>query len=271
MLHFDRLELADFGMKMKKVYETSTSLEAHMVKNLLESEGVDSRIDGEYLQGGVGELQAMGAIRVVVEEDDYPQAREIIDEWESLQPDDTAEDVKSTKTSSATNGFVLGVVLTIGVTYFISGLSITTDGIDYNADGVLDEKWTYQNGRLKETTLDRNRDGQVDAIYSYDYSGIIKTAKLDDNFDGVFEDETVYKEGNAISEELDTNGNDVIDYRVNYKNGVLDTIEFIDERSGKIRKRQFYVLNKLVSDDFDTNADGILDSHYEYDQYEERK
>ncbi|MCK4744413.1 MAG: DUF2007 domain-containing protein [Sulfuriflexus sp.] len=256
---------------MKKVYETSTALEAHMVKNLLENEGVDSRIDGEYLQGGVGELQAIGAIRVVVEEDDYSKAREIIDEWESLQPDDDVADIKSTKTSSATNGFVLGVVLTIGVTYFISGLSITTDGIDYNADGVLDEKWTYQNGRLKETTIDRNRDGNIDVIYSYDYSGIIKTAKFDNNFDGAFEVNTFYKNGNAISEESDTNNNSIIDYRVNYKNGVWDNVEFIDEQSGKVRKRQFYKLNKLVSDDYDTNGDGVLDSHYEYDQYEERK
>ena len=256
---------------MKKVYETSTALEAHMVKNLLENEGVDSRIDGEYLQGGVGELQAMGAIRVVVEEDDYPKAREIIDEWESLQPDDDATSVKTNKTSSATNGFVLGVVLTIGVTYFISGLSITTNGIDYNADGVLDEKWTYQNGRLKETTIDRNRDGNIDAIYSYDYSGIIKTAKFDNDFNEVFEVNTIYKNGNAINEESDTNNNGIIDYRVNYKNDVWDNVEFIDEQSGKVRKRQFYELNKLVSDDYDTNGDGILDSHYDYDQYEERK
>ena len=256
---------------MKKVYESSTALEAHMVKNLLENEGVDSRIDGEYLQGGVGELQAIGAIRVVVEEDDYPQAREIIDEWESLQPDDPAEDVKSTRTSSATNGFVLGVILTAGVTYFISGLSITTDGIDYNADGVLDEKWTYQNGRIKTSTVDRNRDGNVDAKYLYDYSGIIKTEELDDDFDGVFELNTVYEHGNAVSVESDTNKNNVVDYRVNFKDGVLNTVEFIDEQSGNIRKRQFYKLNKLIADDFDTNGDGVLDSHYEYDQYEERK
>jgi len=256
---------------MKKVYESSTALEAHMVKNLLESEGVDSRIDGEYLQGGVGELQAMGAIRVVVEEDDYPQARKIIDEWESLQPDDDAGSSKSTKPSSAVNGFVLGVVLTIGITYFISSLSINTDGIDYNADGVLDEKWTYQNGRIKETIIDRDRDGRIDAKYFFDFSGILKTAEFDNDFDGIFEANVIYKDGNAVSEESDVNKNGIVDYRLKYKNGVLDNIEFIDEQSGRVRKRQFYKLNKLVSDDYDTNGDGVLDSHYDYDQYEERK
>lgn len=256
---------------MKKVYESSTSLEAHMVKNLLENEGVDSQIDGEYLQGGVGELQAMGAIRVVVEEDDYSQARKIIDDWESLQPEEELVDSKSTKTSSATNGFVLGVVLTVGVAYFISSSSITTDGIDYNADGVLDEKWTYQNGRLKETTIDRNRDGNIDAKYFYDYSELLKTAEFDDDFDGVFEDNVIYKNGNVITEESDTNNNGIIDFRAYYKNDLLDMVELIDEQSGKVRKQQFYKLNKLVSDDYDTNGDGILDSHYDYDQYEERK
>lgn len=256
---------------MKKVYESSTALEAHMVKNLLENEGVDSQIDGEYLQGGVGELQAIGAIRVVVEEDDYPQARKIIDTWESLQPDDDADGAKTTKTSSATNGFVLGVVLTVGVAYFISSSSMTTGGIDYNADGVLDEKWTYQNGRLKETTLDRNFDGHVDTKYFYDYSGVLKKAEFDNDFDGIFEANLSYKDGNPISEESDANKNGIVDQRMKFKNGVLDQIEFIDESTGKIRKRQFYKLNKLVADDFDTNGDGILDSHYDYDQYEERK
>jgi len=256
---------------MKKVYETSTSLEAHMVKNLLENEGVDSRIDGEYLQGGIGELQAMGAIRVVVEEQDYSKARKIIDEWESLQPEVEPENVQSTKKSSATNGFVLGVVLTVVIGYWLSSSTISTEGIDYNADGVLDEKWTYQNGRIKQSTIDRNFDGKVDAEYSYDYSGTLKTAKFDDNFDGVFEARARYSDGNIVSEESDTNNNGIIDYRNNFKNGIFTTAEFIDERTGKVRKRQFYKFNKLIADDYDTNGDGILDSHYEYDQYEERK
>ena len=256
---------------MKKVYETSTALEAHMVKNLLENEGVYSRIDGEYLQGGVGELQAIGAIRVVVEEQDYPQARKIIDEWEALQPEEEKTQTQSTKTSSATNGFVLGVAITLAVVYLVFNSPATTEGIDYNADGILDEKWTYQNGRLKETTIDRNRDGKVDEVYSYDYSGILKTARFDKNFDGVFEAKMFYKDGNAVREEADTNSNGIVDHHTYFKNGILNTVEFIDERTGKIRKRQFYKLNKLVADDYDTNGDGVLDSHYEYNQYEERQ
>ena len=63
---------------MKSVYETSNSLEAHMILNLLSQEGIVGRIDGEYLLGGMGELQAMGFIRVLVPDNFYDKALKII-------------------------------------------------------------------------------------------------------------------------------------------------------------------------------------------------
>ncbi|MEN8226403.1 MAG: DUF2007 domain-containing protein, partial [Bacteroidota bacterium] len=42
---------------MKCIFEASSGLEAHMISNLLQQDGIEARIDGEYLQGGVGELQ----------------------------------------------------------------------------------------------------------------------------------------------------------------------------------------------------------------------
>jgi hypothetical protein len=71
---------------MRSVFEASTGLDAHMILNLLQTYGISGRIEGEYLQGGVGELQAIGLVRVLVSEQDYARAREIIDEWESIQP-----------------------------------------------------------------------------------------------------------------------------------------------------------------------------------------
>jgi hypothetical protein len=66
---------------MKTVLHALNSLEAHIVKGLLESEGIASSIFGEYLQGAIGELPANGLIRVVVEESDYDQATKIIENW----------------------------------------------------------------------------------------------------------------------------------------------------------------------------------------------
>jgi hypothetical protein len=71
---------------MKSVYEAASGLDAHMILNLLEQQRISGRIEGEYLQGGIGGIPAMGLVRVLVSEADYAEARKIISEWESVQP-----------------------------------------------------------------------------------------------------------------------------------------------------------------------------------------
>lgn len=68
---------------MKCVYEASNTLDAYMIFNLLLQEGIQGRVDGEYLAGGIGELQAINLVRVMVDKDDYDQAIKIIREWEA--------------------------------------------------------------------------------------------------------------------------------------------------------------------------------------------
>jgi len=70
---------------MRSVFEASSGLDAHMILNLLRQQGIAGRIEGEYLQGGIGELQAMGFVRVLVSEEDYAIAKRIISEWEAIQ------------------------------------------------------------------------------------------------------------------------------------------------------------------------------------------
>lgn len=71
---------------MKTLYQASNALEAHMILNLLEIEGISGRIDGEFLQGGMGELPATGLVRVMVDEKDYQAAKVIVDRWDAAQP-----------------------------------------------------------------------------------------------------------------------------------------------------------------------------------------
>jgi hypothetical protein len=71
---------------MRTLYQASNSLEAHMLLNLLEMEGITARIDGEYLQGGMGELPATGLVRVMVAEEDYQAAKVIAERWDAAQP-----------------------------------------------------------------------------------------------------------------------------------------------------------------------------------------
>ena len=158
-----------------------------------------------------------------------------------------------------------------GVVFLMFNTPVTNDGIDYNGDKFLDEKWFYKGGRLKETRLDRNSDKTYDSIFYYDNRELLSYSKNDNDFDGVFETKTFFYNGNAIREEIDTDQNGSIDYLMHFKNGVLDNIEFYNEENGKVRKRQFFHLGKMVSADYDSNGDGHLDVHYEYDEFEEKK
>ena len=66
---------------MKTVLHALDLIEANLVKGLLENEGIACNVVGEYLQGAIGELPTNGLIRVVVNEEDYDQANEIIEGW----------------------------------------------------------------------------------------------------------------------------------------------------------------------------------------------
>jgi hypothetical protein len=103
---------------MKCVYEASTGLDAHMILNLLEQRHISGRIEGEYLQGGIGELSALGFVRVLVAEEDYAQATQIIREWEAIQPPE-GKSIPETNTSIALRTFVAGVFVGALVMYWL--------------------------------------------------------------------------------------------------------------------------------------------------------
>lgn len=103
---------------MKSVYEASTGLDAHMILNLLEQQGIMGRVDGEYLQGGIGELAAMGFVRVLVADEDHAAAKRIIGEWEAMQPPDKRPEPES-KSSMALRTFVAGGFVGAAIMYWL--------------------------------------------------------------------------------------------------------------------------------------------------------
>ena len=103
---------------MKCVFEASSGLEAHMILNLLELHRIAGRIDGEYLQGGVGELSALGFVRVLVDEKDYTEAGRIISEWEASQPPDAAPEAEA-GTSAVIRTFIAGVFVGALIMYWL--------------------------------------------------------------------------------------------------------------------------------------------------------
>lgn len=252
---------------MKLLYNASNSIEGHMILNLLEQEGLRARIDGEYLQGGVGELQAIGLVRVLVEDEDYEAAKQIVDRWDAYQPETTPAPLnvkRSPSFGSALIGFFIGA---IAVAIFYR-TPITTDGIDYNGDGKLDEKWTYIGQRIAKNEIDRNYDGVIDAIFEYDRAGLVKKSVTDDNFDGVFESKTEFKQGNRVAYRSDTNGDGFKDYRGHFEHDILKRAEFYDPKTRRRLKVQHFDM-VLTSAEVDTTGDGILDTLHTYDHIEE--
>ncbi len=252
---------------MRLLYEPSNAIEAHMILNLLEQSGLSGRIDGEFLQGGVGDLQAAGFIRVMIEEADYPAANEIVKQWDTHQPREfSAEPPQRLHPFfSGFIGFCAGLmVLTI---YYHT--STTYDGLDYDGDGVLDETWVYVRDRIKRTEVDRDLDGKVDHITQFNRVGHPISARSDDNFDGFFETELVYFMGNVESSKSDTTGDGRKNYQIFFRNDVIRSVKFIDPVSGKPIKIQTYDGIKLKSAKLDTNGDGQLDTSYSYDHLEE--
>lgn len=70
---------------MRKVFEAIDMLEAHVVKGVLQQEGIVGFIQGEYLHGGMGDLPVSGLVRIEVNDPDFEQARSVIAQWEREQ------------------------------------------------------------------------------------------------------------------------------------------------------------------------------------------
>lgn len=72
-----------YNLSMKFLYSPNNIIDANLLKGLLKQEGIDCRISGEYLQGGIGELPPFGIAQLLVDEADFEQASNVINAWES--------------------------------------------------------------------------------------------------------------------------------------------------------------------------------------------
>ena len=60
---------------MKIVFHAENTIEAAIIKGMLENEGILAFINGYYLQGGIGELPVNGVVTISVINDDYESAQ----------------------------------------------------------------------------------------------------------------------------------------------------------------------------------------------------
>lgn len=68
---------------MRTIYQVVNIKKANLVKGLLEPEGIEVFINGEYREGGIDELPVSGIITLSVEEDDVANALNIIEAYET--------------------------------------------------------------------------------------------------------------------------------------------------------------------------------------------
>jgi len=251
---------------MRTLYEASSTVEAHMIVDLLKREGLTARIHGEHLQGAIGGLPAAGLVRVVVEDADYEQARAIVVLWDADQPKEAPQKSPS-RPPKFLYGFLVGLTLGVAASCAYFRTPVTLDGIDYNRDGILDEKWTYApSGRILKVEADRNRDGKVDHITHFDGQGLIESGESDDNFDGVFETRMRFRAGNVQLMEVDTDGDGYHDLIWHFENGMLSSAEYIKPSTGLPLRIEYFKLGKRTMAEVDTDEDGVLDTRYRYDK-----
>lgn len=76
---------------MTPVLRCNDYFEAHLLAGLLRQHGIETFLQGAYLQGGLGEIPALGFLTLMVEESDREAAKRIIEAYErgELQLDES--------------------------------------------------------------------------------------------------------------------------------------------------------------------------------------
>jgi putative signal transducing protein len=68
---------------MVKVFTAKNSIEANIVKGMLEVNDIPAYVEGEYLQGAIGELAAIDFAFVSVDEVNESKALNLVNEYET--------------------------------------------------------------------------------------------------------------------------------------------------------------------------------------------
>ena len=262
---------------MKQVYTPANAAEAHMLAHLLGQNGIQAHVHGEQLTGAMGELPAGNLIQLLVADEDYDRARDLLMRWErsSGPADPVATPGKRFRFVAALVFLLVGIAsgfalkTAIDNSRFSVGDSRT--GLDQNGDGRDDATWIYHigGGQPYRGEFDGNFDGRVDLISHYDVTGTVTEEELDTDYDGNFDSRSMFRNGVRVRTETDTDHNEVADVISYFQDGVVRRIEMIDHRYGHVVRIDHYGPFHLERSEADLDRDGFLETIRNYDRYGE--
>jgi hypothetical protein len=250
----------------EKVYECTLAVEAHMICDLLARGGVSARVDGEFLAGAGGDLPLGNTVKVRVDPAHAAEAREIIADWESLQPPEPIQPVKRPPWHSGL-WFFAGLLVGGTALYLVLTMETSVSGTDYDGDGRDEETYHYVGERVSSVDIDSNADGKVDTRWNYDLRGNPQLVEEDADFDGRFERRSVYEDGWMLASTLDEDGNGRFDLVTHYIKGVPQDLEIYDTSGEHLVARQNFTRRWHTSTDFDMDGDGVFERHVELDRF----
>jgi hypothetical protein len=253
----------------ESVYECTLGVEAHMICDLLARAGISARVDGEFLAGAGGELPLGNTVRVRVDPARAVEAREVIADWEKLQPAEAPTPVVRAPRAVAQLWFLIGAVAGGTLVFMVLNTPYRSDGLDYDGDGVNEVTWHYAGSRPTLTELDRNGDRNADVRWKFDMHGYESALENDDDFDGRFEWQGELDKGQPSRLVLDVDGDERPEQVRYFKDGVLARIEYNYASGGRVVKREFYTTGLLSSAEFDEDRDGVFERHVRYDRFGE--
>jgi hypothetical protein len=257
---------------MQRIYQAANNIEAHMVVHMLEQAGIGAHVQGEHLQSGAGELPLGNLVAVAVADEDVAKAREVVCEWEArvAAPGDR-EAGEPKKSSGISHGvaFLVGAALSGGLAWAAYHGPDTSEGLDHNGDGKVDERFFYDGGRLSRIETDRDFEGRVDLIYKYDRHGNPAESRSDDDFDGNLESVTHFRNGQPLKWQADWDGDGQPDMRSVYEHGVIAETEYLDRSSRRVVKTVTYRGGKAERAELDLDGDGGFERGYDLDAIDE--
>jgi hypothetical protein len=256
----------------ERVYECNLAVEAHMVCDLLSQAGISARVDGEFLQSAAGEIPLGNTVKVRVEPSRAAEAREVIADWEKLQPPEspTGSAARPSRFRSPL-WFFIGALLGGAIVGVLLRGPSSVDGVDYDGDGRYEITYHYAGSTLTDTTYDRNHDGKPDSRWSFNVRGYEVRYESDDDFDGRFEWQGEIEDGQPTRSLLDADGDERPEQAVHFIDGIPSSTDYYFGSGGRIVKRLFFRAGLPVYAEFDDDGDGRFERRVDYDAHAEPK